>query len=66
MPQLADSSDPLLPEPATAEIDNHQPTAPLANMGMSLSTARVAAPTAFLCVSPSLKDLRVSADRMKE
>ena len=52
MPQLGESSEPLLPEPVTAEIDNHQPTAPLANMGMSHSTARIAAPTAFLYLFP--------------
>ncbi|OCF31527.1 hypothetical protein I316_06726 [Kwoniella heveanensis BCC8398] len=71
------STEPLLPSPATTNniqvedndgnSDSYKPTAPLANMGVSLSTARVIAPLSFavdfgcqlygMLSSPNMKDI---------
>lgn len=48
MPQLGQTSDPLLPTPVSTEYEEDQPKAPLVNMGVSLSTARFLAPACFL------------------
>ncbi|WWC63416.1 uncharacterized protein I303_106018 [Kwoniella dejecticola CBS 10117] len=64
------STEPLLPTPTTESDENiHQPNSnfPLANMGVSLSTARVIAPASFvidfacqlygMLSSPNMKDI---------
>ncbi|WVR09497.1 hypothetical protein IAU60_006565 [Kwoniella sp. DSM 27419] len=67
------SAEPLLPAPSTqpdsdpSTSDEYQPTAPFANMGVSLSTARVIAPLSFavdfgcqlygMMSSPNMKDI---------
>ncbi|GFZ50812.1 hypothetical protein JCM24511_08570 [Saitozyma sp. JCM 24511] len=48
-PRSADtSSEPLLPAPAEYSSEEHHPTAPLGNMGVTLSTARIIAPLSFV------------------
>lgn len=51
MPQSGEprsSIEPLLPIPVTSEDEEDEPTAPLANMGLSLSTMRIVAPASYL------------------
>jgi hypothetical protein len=53
MPPRSDdtSSEPLLPAPAEYSSEEHHPTAPLGNMGVTLSTARIIAPLSFMWVA---------------
>lgn len=61
-PDRRQSIEPLLPAPATSSLDNHElehespvnPNAPLANMGLSYSTAKYIAPLSFMYVFPRL------------
>ena len=59
-PDRRQSIEPLLPAPATSSSDDHEhespvnPNAPLANMGLSYSTAKYIAPLSFMYVFPSL------------
>lgn len=72
-PNNRSSTDQLLPRPVTSEsietpdADPYEPTAPGANMGISLSTARILAPLSFavdfacqvygMTSSPNMKDI---------
>lgn len=56
-----ESVEPLLPNPATQSNDTisdeaEEPNAPLANMGLSYSTAKIVAPLSFLSVLVSFND----------
>ncbi|WWC90480.1 uncharacterized protein L201_005416 [Kwoniella dendrophila CBS 6074] len=68
--QRRESIEPLLPAPvteSTSEEENNQSNYPLANMGVSLSTARIIAPASFLFdFLAQMYGMGISSPNMKE